>query len=438
MSALELKDHWLTNATVPAICLDLIPAGAPTLSDGLVRVDIHVADGKIAAIAKPGSAPVDGPVHDADDGLVWPSFVELHTHLDKGHIWPRRRNPDGTFMGAYTNVAADREANWSPDDVRARMEFSLACAYAHGTKAIRTHVDSLPPQNVRSWPVVREVRERWAGRIELQPVNLVPISFFADRDAGKAMADLVAESGGVLGAVSYIEKEAPALLDRVFLLAAERGLNLDFHIDEGLDPEARSLKAVAEAALRRNFRGKVNCGHCCAFSVQSDEYVETVLGLAADCGLSIVSLPMCNMYLQDRTPGRTPRYRGVTLLQEFKSHDIPVSISSDNTRDPFCGFGDLDMVEVFTQATRIAHLDSDYDGWPAAITSTPASVMGASDAGKIARGATADLVVLRGRSYSEMLSRPQNDRIVLRSGKPIDTAPPDYRMLDAVLGAPAV
>ncbi len=69
-------------------------------------------------------------------GQVWPGFVDGHTHLDKGHIWPRAANPDGTFYGALTTVFADREANWSAEDIRARFAFGLACAYAHGTVAI--------------------------------------------------------------------------------------------------------------------------------------------------------------------------------------------------------------------------------------------------------------------------------------------------------------
>jgi cytosine deaminase len=429
-SAFDGSAYWLTNATVPAVCLSGLPAGAERLPDGLVRVDIAVANGKVADVRKTGDVPDGVPGHDLDGGMVWPSFVELHTHLDKGHIWPRTRNPDGTFMGAFDSVRGDRSASWNPDDVRRRMEFSLQCAYAHGTKAIRTHIDSFPPQDGISWPVVTEMRRRWAGKIELQPVNLVPLPYFADAEAGKKMADRVADGGGVLGAVSYIEENHAALLDRIFTLAAERGLDLDFHVDEGLDPAATSLREISLAAARHKFRGRVNCGHCCAFSIQDENYVETVLGLVADAGLSVVSLPMCNMYLQDRTPGRTPRNRGVTLLQEFHSRGVPVSISSDNTRDPFYGFGDLDMIEVFTQATRIAHLDTVYDPWPAAIGATPAGVMGLEDAGRIAAGATADLVLLRGRNYSEMLSRPQSDRIVLRAGKPIDTTPPDYRELD--------
>jgi cytosine deaminase len=54
---------------------------------------------------------------------------------------------------------------------------------------------------------------------------------------------------------------------------------------------------------------------------------------------------------------RTPRWRGVTLVHEMKARGIPVAFASDNTRDPFYAYGDLDMVEVMREATRIAHLD---------------------------------------------------------------------------------
>src|SRR5258706_513782 len=83
--------------------------------------------------------------------------VDVDTHIDKGHIWPRRSNPDGTHSGARAAVAADREAHWSADDVRTRMDFSLRCAFAHGTGAVRTHLDSLGRQAAISWPVFAEM-----------------------------------------------------------------------------------------------------------------------------------------------------------------------------------------------------------------------------------------------------------------------------------------
>src|SRR6476469_7463599 len=93
--------YVLRRATVPAA---LVAApGLPAAGDGLVAADIAVEDGRIVATAPAGSfTGGDAPVFDMDRGMVWPGLVDVHTHLDKGHIWPRRPNPDGTFMGALT------------------------------------------------------------------------------------------------------------------------------------------------------------------------------------------------------------------------------------------------------------------------------------------------------------------------------------------------
>ena len=62
--------------------------------------------------------------------MVWPCFVDMHTHIDKGHIWPRRPNPDGTFDSALDAVRRDRERRWKAKDVSRRMDFALRSAYA--------------------------------------------------------------------------------------------------------------------------------------------------------------------------------------------------------------------------------------------------------------------------------------------------------------------
>jgi len=78
------------------------------------------------------------------------------------------------------------------------------------------------------------------------------------------------------------------------------------------------------------------------------------LHLAAEAGITVVSLPLVNQWTQDRDPrgGRTPRWRGVTLLHEAKRAGVSVAIASDNIRDQFYAYGDLDMLEVFTQVIR--------------------------------------------------------------------------------------
>jgi cytosine deaminase len=418
----------LRNAGVPRVLAR--PAFA---ADGdVVALDIRVAHGRIAELAPAGT--LAGEAVDLDFGMVWPCFVDLHTHLDKGHIWPRAANPDGTRAGALATVGADRAANWNADDVRARADFALRCAYAQGTRAVRTHLDSLGPQPWISWPVFRELREAWRGRIELQAVALFHPDAAADAAWLESLADLVAESQGVMGGVPYMQADVDAYLDRVFGHAERRGLDLDFHVDETDDAGALCLRHIAQTALRRKFPGRIVAGHCCSLAVQEPDVVDRTLDLVAEAGIAIVSLPMCNMYLQDRAPGRTPRWRGVTLLHELRARGIPIVVSSDNCRDSFYAYGDHDVVEVYREATRIAHLDHPIGDWPLTVTTTPAAIAGFSER-LIATGAPADLVLFRARTFNEFLSRPQADRVVLRDGRAIDRTLPDYRELDHLMGA---
>ena len=419
----------LTNARAPSCFLD---GTFPVDRDGVAALELVLQVGRIASIDPPQSSaekPETATV-DLRGGLVWPAFVELHTHLDKGHIWPRAENPDGTFEGALEASAADQEAgNWTADDLRRRMEFALKTAYAHGTRAIRTHLDSSEPQFRTTWPVFAGLREEWTGRIELQAVSLTSIEGF-EPGFREDLVSTVKVIGGVFGAVTYMVPNLEANLRWMFETASREGLDLDFHVDESLDPGAASLAVIAKTALETGYQGKIVCGHCCSLSVQEGEEVKRTLDLVAKAGITIVSLPMCNLYLQDRSAGRTPRLRGTTLLHEIKALGIPIAISSDNTRDPFYGYGDLDALEVFTHATRIAHLDRPFADWPLAITDTPAKAMGLEQSGRLQVGEAADLVLFNARSYSELLSRPQSDRAVLRAGKAIDRSLPDYRELD--------
>lgn len=409
----------LTNLTVPA-CLvgkegDLVPHTL-TLDGGRIGE---------------GTAPMEV---DMGGAMVLPAFTDMHTHLDKGHIWARSPNPDGTFGGALETVAADRSARWTAEDVRARMDFALRCAHTYGTRAIRTHLDSIPPQDGISWPVFREVREEWRGRIDLQAACLVGIDHVSVDGPYRATADIVADSGGVLGAVAYPVPDLEARLDAVFTLAAERGLAVDFHADETQDPDSDCLHQIAEAKLRHRFDASVVVGHCCSLARQPDARADRTLDLVAEAGLHIVSLPMCNLYLQDRHGSRTPRSRGITLVQEMQARGISISFASDNTRDPFYAYGDLDMVEVMREATRIGHLDHGRADWAKAFTTTPSDACGFAAAG-LAPGSSADLILFHARSWTEFYARPQSDRIVLRAGRAIDRTLPDYAELDPLMAS---
>ncbi len=438
--------YALRNLTAPACLLgvnvdvSVIPSMSRDRHDPeLRRIDLLIENGRIAAIEPAGTLPPElGP--DLDASMVLPGLIDCHTHLDKGHIWPRKPNPTRDPMGATSATGEDRQSRWNADDVQRRMDFGLATAYAHGVVAIRTHLDSLAPQAAISFPVFAEARERWTGRIDLQASSIAPLDIFLT-DEGRALADIVAESGGVLGCATIFRglpnvpgtPEFDQAMTNVFALARERGLNVDLHVDETGDIETLSLIRIAQLAQQVGFNGKILCGHCCSLALQTDERITATLDACFDAGIDVVSLPTVNMYLQGRQANVTPRWRGTAPLHEMKARGLQVAVAGDNARDPFNAYGDHDMLDTFTQAVKIMHLDHPIGDWIKVATETPASIMGLPERGTLRVGMPADVIVLRARNYSELLARHQWDRVVIRNGRPIDTTLPDYRLLDDLM-----
>ena len=447
-------------------------AGDP---DRLVHVDITVVDGKITAIdraiARPpqatsGSSSSSSSSSSSNSasptpptliainlggGLTLPCFADLHTHIDKAFTCERSANRTGSLTGADRSTAADA-AFWDGADVGARMDFSLRCAAAHGTACLRTHLINMTPRQVGlTWPAFAKARAKWAGVVELQGVSLVALSFFRDEAAAAALADTVAAHGGALGAAvccaedggdpadewTTCARDRHALLDRMFGLAGARGLDLDFHTDENGNAGATGLVDVCAALLRARaatppFTGRVVCGHCCALAAYPPDRLGAALAAARGAGVTVVSLPLVNAWTQDRdrAASRTPRWRGLTTLRELEGAGVPVALASDNVRDQFYAYGDYDLLEVLREGVRGGHLDCPYGSWAGSVTAVPARAMGLGDTHGVLRvGGGADLVAFKARSYSELLARPQADRVVVRRGAPFPTALPDYAEL---------
>ncbi len=318
----------LARARVPAVLLAEPPAGEIEMDrDGAALVDIVLAGGNILAIRPAGHVPAADAV-DLEGRHVWPLLVDVHAHLDKAHILDRAPDSGGTHPGARAATSADRVAHWRRNDLLRRMEFSLACADAHGVAAIRTHLDSHEGQAETTWAAFAEIRSRWADRIALQAVGLIPLDAYGT-EHGRILADLIAAHGGLMGGVTRASggthgeglDDIDALLDRLVVLAKERELAIDLHVDEAA--KANALPHVARATIRHGYEGRVTCGHCCSLALLPEAETRERIALIADAGLAIVTLPTVNLYLQDRETGRTPRWRGVAPVEELRAAGIP-------------------------------------------------------------------------------------------------------------------
>jgi cytosine deaminase len=283
---------------------------------------------------------------------------------------------------------------------------------------------------------MREIREQWRGRIDLQAVSLCPIDILQG-EFGDEVASIVARSGGLLGGVTRAALDnhgAPpanidVMLERLFALAGRHDLDIDLHVDETHDPAAATLPFIALAALRSGYRGRVVCGHCCSLAMQSVAKVDQTLDLLAQADIAVVTLPTVNMYLQDRQNGRTPRWRGVTVVHEMLRRGIRVAVAGDNCRDSFYAYGDHDAVDTFRQSVRILHFDHPLRNAPALIGATPSRIGRFEGHGRLSLHMPARLIVFNARTINEIVSRSQSDRLVIVNGERIDAKVPEYAEL---------
>ncbi|MCC3464941.1 MAG: cytosine deaminase, partial [Microcoleus sp. PH2017_06_SFM_O_A] len=220
------SNYLLKNGRVPESLLEMksiansASAITTTADRNFCLVDLEIANGAIAQIIPTGTESLsqlgDIPMVDLQGGLIFPCH-------------------------------ADAQKYWNAEDVYRRMQFGLQCSYAHGTKAIRTHIDSAGEQGTVSLAVFTALQAEWRDRLILQAVSLVSLDYFLTPE-GEKLADKIAQIGGILGGVAYMNPDLDKQLDRVFSLAQERGLNLDFHTDETDDPESTTLREVAKTA----------------------------------------------------------------------------------------------------------------------------------------------------------------------------------------------
>ena len=326
------------------------------------------------------------------------------------------------------------------------MDFALRCAYAHGTAPSAPTSIPPPPQHEISWPVFAEMRDRWAGRIELQAVSLVGVDHVLDEAyARRTRRPASRQHGGMLGGrLRRSARHSTRRIEAVVMVArpANAASTSTSMSTRPSDPEAAALRILADAVARDRLRGQGRSPAIAARSPRQHDATRRTrrIDRVAEAGIAVVSLPMCNMYLQDRVttrPAPCARRAGAAspCCTSSGRRGVPVAVASDNTRDPFYAYGDLDMVEVFREAVRIAHFDHPFGAWAGAPSpAAPAAIVGRAGP-RHRRGRRARRPRALPRPHLDRTARPPAGRPhgAARRQAPSTARLPDYRELDDLM-----
>lgn len=371
--------------------------------------DIQIEGNRIASLV---------PSQARDGGLVTPLFADIHVHLDKTFTIRRIAENGGAkvdcLFDAIDLMSTDRK-NWSEADIRARATRGLEAAFEQGVGAMRSHVDWTTPEVPTAWPVLNELRQEWKDRLDLQLAALVHGDLVLD--AGSQIAARVAKDGGVFGAFFYRNAHIEAKIEEMFRLAVQHDLNLDFHVDEGLEVEADGFSLIISATRRHVMGGRVLCGHACSLSLRGPDELQRILDAAANAGTALVSLPTSNLYLQDRIGGKSPRLRGVAPLKEARAAGMDVMLGSDNVGDAFYPYGNYDPLAILRLAAPVCHVEP--QEWLDSITTLPSRLIGSERIQPLQVDGLASFIWHDAEDLTDLISRPQARRVVWRDGTKI-------------------
>jgi cytosine deaminase len=383
-------------------------------AEGLVDVELTITGTQIAAIkaAPEGTAAP----------LAITPVVEPHAHLDKSFTYGAFPNPDGSMDTALAANLREFEQR-TAEQVQQRSEQALQRAWRYGLRAIRSHIDSGGgAASDASWQVLVEQQRRWAGRIDLQLVALVPIGFWLSPEA-EPLARRVAAAGGLLGGVlgpPFGHAGSDALALRSLLQRAEQlGCGVDLHVDEGESDAGQGVALVARMAQELRPSVPITCSHASSMGLLTEGPCARLAEQMAAAGLQVVALPRTNLWLLGRRNDQTPWRRAQAPIRPLQQAGIEVAVGGDNVQDPWYPGGDYDPIDLLRLCFTTSHLDPWQRQGLAPFTTAPSRLLGLNWDGVLRPGCPADLLVLEAASWQEVLARPPQRR-VLRAGVWID------------------
>jgi cytosine deaminase len=336
--------------------------------------------------------------------------AEPHAHLDKALSWSELKPPLGDLNDAITTWQ-DGSIRLGEESFRRRAMQTATAMLRNGITAVRTHVNVLPDEDpLRAVRVLADIRDTLRGLMTVQIVvlasPLTPVAHIEGAlDSG---ADLV-------GGAPHTANDPIAEVTRLLDLAEKRGVGTDLHVDEFMDGDHLTIEAYADRVAdwpRDRIR---TAGHCSRLATLPPADLQRVAAALARASVSVVALPITNLYLQGRR-GTSAGRRGITAIDVLRDAGVLVAGGADNIRDPFNPVGRADPFETASLLITAAH-QAPYAAVDL-VTNSARAVLGLEPAGPQV-GARADFLAVRGSDVVDAVAAAPADRVVIVDGVPV-------------------
>lgn len=369
-------------------------------------IDLRVSGGKIVA-AGPAltTDALDATVIDGGGRLLFPGFVDAHTHMDKTLLGlPWYHNEVGpTLRDKIENERAlRRDLNLDPyvqSTAHARQ------AIATGTTHIRTHVDIDTDWGLKGFEGVARTRADFSDALDIQIVAFPQSGMLSRPGTVELMDAALANGADVVGGLdpSSIDRDPVRHLDTIFALAQKHDADIDIHLHEPGDLGAFSLELIAERTKVLGYQGRVVVSHALCLGGVDDAYLGRLIELLLENEITIMSHGPSGL-------------RPVPSVKRLHEAGVRLCTGNDGIRD---AWGPLNMPDMLLRAFIVAYRNNLRRDDELAMVLDIATHGGARVLGDRAYGlepgCTADFVLVDGETHVQaIIDRPPRHLVVKR------------------------
>jgi len=378
--------------------------------EDLCSVSISWEDGVVSEL-KPLKDKITKPKK-----ILFPRFVETHSHFDKSFTWANFPNLESNYEGALS-VNLKEHKTRTTDKVLERVEKSLKLAIQNGYRAIRSHIDTYKNQPIDIWIELFKLQKKFSSELTLQFVALAPLEFW-DTSNGEELAKLFSFYGVILGGVvvpPFNKKNTSKFLAKMLLLASKYELEIDLHIDESSIEPGAGIKVLLETIENLNIHSMpITCSHLSSLIYLTNREIIKLGEKMAEKNIKVIALPLTNFWLLNRSNKITSLKRPVAPIKQLQKSHVDVSLGSDNVQDPWYPFGNFDPFYTLSCSMPMLQLNPWERMTLSSIFLAPSRLLNLKWDGLIKKGCPADFVILDAQRWADVFSSTLKRKVFIK------------------------
>jgi cytosine/creatinine deaminase len=220
---------------------------------------------------------------------------------------------------------------------------------------MRAHVEVDPRVGLRSFEAMKQLKIDYAFALDLAICVFPQEGLTNDPGTETLLGVALSQGADLLGGCPYTDSDPSFQMERLFAMAVEHDVDLDFHLDFDLEPSGSHLEEICNRTEAAGWQGRVAVGHATKLAAMGDEQLKRLTTRLAAAGVAVTALPSTDLYLNGREQQfRAPR--GVAPIHFLAERGVTVSVATNNVLNPFTPYGDASLIRMANLYANIMHI----------------------------------------------------------------------------------